>query len=317
VTELAAESLDDFAMFQGVGLTARRDLLLAAKHRRLEQGQPLIVQGAANSSMFLVLQGQLGVHLDNLEGEPVATIGRGEIVGEMSLLDGAPASAHVVAREVSELLEVKEDDFWALTNASHAFAVALLVKLATRLRANNATVSQNVQKRRLYERAAMFDGLTGIHNRRWLDDTLHRLARRHDQSGGKLSVGLIDIDHFKMFNDRHGHAAGDHVLTTVASTLASNLRPTDLVARFGGEEFVILFPETDLASAKIAADRVRAAVASKEVAMPDGTALPRVTISVGVAERTPAQDVAELLKAADLAMYRAKQSGRNQVCAAE
>jgi diguanylate cyclase (GGDEF)-like protein len=267
--------------------------------------------------MYFVLAGELGVHLDGIDTEPVATIGVGETVGELSVLDGTEASAWVVARGECELLEVKEDDFWALTNASHAFAVNLLIKLAARLRANNRAVSHNVQKRRMYERAAMFDGLTGIHNRRWLDETLHRLVKRQrGRRGGDLSISLIDVDHFKTFNDRHGHAAGDHVLTVVASTLAANLRPTDLVARFGGEEFVILFPDTGVEMAAIAAERVRLAVAAQELAMPDGAALPRVTISIGVAALAAGMTVPELLKAADAAMYRAKQAGRNRMVVA-
>jgi diguanylate cyclase (GGDEF)-like protein len=165
----------------------------------------------------------------------------------------------------------------------------------------------------MYERAAMFDGLTGIHNRRWLDETLHRLELRYRKSPGQtLCVSLIDIDHFKQFNDTYGHDAGDHVLTVVASSLAENLRPTDLVARFGGEEFVIIFPDTKLADAHIAADRVRLAVAAKTLTMPNGSDLPNVTISMGVAQLEEGQTVTELLKIADSAMYRAKHAGRNR-----
>lgn len=308
-----AKTLDDFAMLEGVGLTARRELIAGARQRKLVPGDILIRQGARNDSMFLVLRGELGVHLDSIEADPVAVIGPGETVGELSLLDGSEASAFVVARTVCRLLEVEEADFWQLTNVSHAFAVNLLVKLAARLRANNATVSQNVQKRRQYERAAMFDGLTGIHNRRWLDETLHRMVRRQETGGGNLSVSLIDIDHFKSFNDTYGHAAGDHVLTVVANTLAANLRPTDLVARFGGEEFVIIFPDTELDQASKAAERVREAVAAEDLAMPDGTELPHVTISMGVSQHALGQSVPDFLKVADLAMYRAKQAGRNRV----
>ena len=311
--ELSAESLDGFAMLEGVGLTARRELLAAAQLRELSPGSVLIEQGSQNDSMYLVLEGELGVHLDQVDNDPVALIGSGETVGELSVLDGSAASANVVARTPCRLLAIHEDGFWQLTNVSHAFAVNLLIKLAARLRANNATVSKNVQKRRQYERAAMFDGLTGIHNRRWLDETLHRLVRRHAKTGGQFSLSLIDIDHFKSFNDRYGHAAGDHVLTVVAATLAANLRPTDLVARFGGEEFVILFPDTDVEMAMRAADRVREAVATEELVMPDGKPLPRVTISMGVAQLERGQSVPDLLKTADFAMYRAKQAGRNRV----
>jgi diguanylate cyclase (GGDEF)-like protein len=243
----------------------------------------------------------------------VAVLGRGETVGELSLLDGSVASAHVVSAEPTTLLEIDEGPFWALINDSHAFAVNLLTKLADRLRANNAAVSKNVQQRQRYERAAMFDGLTGIHNRRWLDETLHRLHARFQPPEGKLAVGLIDIDHFKQFNDKHGHDAGDHVLTLVANTLAKNLRPTDLCARFGGEEFVLLFPGTDVDTAAIAAERLRAVVQALDPTMLSGAALPRVTISIGLAQLHAGQTVPDLLKTADQAMYQAKQTGRNRV----
>lgn len=314
---ITAESLDGFSMLAGVGLTTRRDLISYAKRRDLISGEVLIEQGAQRASMCLVVSGELTVHLDAVDSDPLVVIGHGEIVGELSMLDGSAASAWVVARGPVVVLEVKEDDFWQLTNSSHPFAVNLLIKLAARLRANNATVSRNVQKRRQYERAAMFDGLTGIHNRRWLDETLHRMVRRHEaQAGGKLALSLIDIDHFKGFNDKFGHAAGDHVLTEVASMLAANLRPTDLVARFGGEEFVIIFPDTDVTAAMQAAERVRVAVGAKVLAMPDGTKLPTVTISMGLATFRSGQTVPDLLKAADQAMYQAKQAGRNRLVVA-
>jgi diguanylate cyclase (GGDEF)-like protein len=308
-----AKSLDDFAMLEGVGLTARRELIAAASRRKLVPREVLIEQGGHRARMFLVLDGELTVHLDAVDNDPVATIGAGETVGELGVLDGSAASAFVVAKTDCRVLSVGEDDFWQLINVSHAFAVNLLLKLASRLRANNRAVSKNVQKRRQYERAAMFDGLTGVHNRRWLDETLHRMVKRHENGGSRLAVSLIDIDHFKSFNDTYGHAAGDHVLTVVATVLAANLRPTDLVARFGGEEFVIIFPDTGVDDAAIAAERVRQAVNEETMTMPDGTELPGVTISMGVAELTSGQSVPDLLKTADAAMYEAKEGGRNSV----
>lgn len=323
-----SDELEHFAMLEGVALGARRELLLSAKRHTLKAGDPLIVQGRVSGAMYFVLEGELAVALNDPGAEPIAIIGRGETVGELGVLDGSVASAHVIARTDARLLGLDEDAFWALTHSSHAFAIHLLVKLAERLRANNATVSTNIEKRRLYERAAMFDGLTGIHNRRWLDDTLHRLVERHsiamrehadgkpvsDDENGKLAVALIDIDHFKSFNDGHGHDAGDAVLSAVAARVAANLRPTDLVARMGGEEFVILFPNTGITDAAVACERVRLAVAATEVAKPTGGGnLPRVTISLGVAELQDGQSPADILKAADAAMYRAKKSGRNRV----
>lgn len=300
-------------MLEGVSRTVRKDLLFAAEEQHLDEGAVIIRQGEPNQTMYMLLEGQLAIHLERVDDEPIAIIDPGEIVGELSLLDGGVSSAFVTAHTRCTLLAVSEDAFWALTNDSHAFAVKLLVKLAERLRANNAAVSSSVKKRRMYERAAMFDGLTGIHNRRWLDETLHRLVKRHERDHGDLSVSLIDIDHFKNFNDTYGHDAGDHVLTVVASTLSKNLRPTDFVARFGGEEFVILFPDTTLEQARMVANRVREAIAAKQLAMDDGRELPCVTISMGVAQHEIRQTVPSLLKVADSAMYRAKRAGRNRV----
>lgn len=319
-----SDVLEDFAMLEGVAVGVRRELLATGKRHALKAGEPLIVQGNVSGAMYFVLQGELAVALNDPRAEPIAIIGRGETVGELGVLDGSVASAHVIARTDAQLLALDEEAFWHLTHTSHAFAIHLLVKLAERLRANNATVSTNIEKRRLYERAAMFDGLTGIHNRRWLDDTLHRLVERHGKTAdpvarkehGALCVALIDIDHFKSFNDGHGHDAGDAVLSAVAARLAANLRPTDLVARMGGEEFVILFPSTGLSDATVACERVRLAVAATDVAKPNdatGAKLPRVTISIGVSELQEGQSPADILKAADAAMYRAKKGGRNRV----
>jgi diguanylate cyclase (GGDEF)-like protein len=323
-----SDELEHFAMLEGVALGVRRELLVTGKRHALRAGEALIVQGKVSGAMYFVLEGELAVALNDPLAEPIAVIGRGETVGELGVLDGSVASAHVIARTDARLLALDEEAFWALTHSSHAFAIHLLVKLAERLRANNATVSTNIEKRRLYERAAMFDGLTGIHNRRWLDDTLHRLVERHSTAlreradgkpidaddNGDLSVALIDIDHFKSFNDGHGHDAGDAVLSAVAARLAANLRPTDLVARMGGEEFVILFPNTGIIDAAVACERVRLAVAACEVDKPTGGGtLPRVTISIGVAELHDGQSPADILKAADAAMYRAKKGGRNRV----
>lgn len=309
--------LDDFQMLHGVAAPLRQQLAQTAGKRSLKPGDALIRQGAPGTEMYFLLRGELKVALNDADADPIAVIKAGETVGELGVLHGSNASAYVIAQADCELLALDEEAFWQLTHSSHAFAINLLVKLAERLRANNATVSTNIEKRRIYERAAMFDGLTGIHNRRWLDDTLHRLVERQSKGGGSLSLSLIDIDHFKQFNDGHGHDAGDAVLAAVATEMAANLRPTDLVARFGGEEFVILFPDTSLLEAAAAAERVRAVVESTDVTMPGGRALPRVTISMGVAQLKSGQQPADLLKAADLAMYRAKQGGRNRVITAD
>lgn len=307
------KQLSQCSILSGVTPTLRAQIAKAGERRSLKPSDVLIQQGEPGGTLFFLLTGTLDVKLDDAEGETIAVIEAGETVGELSVLDGSRASAFVVASAEADVLAVDESAFWLLINESHSFAINLLLKLVERLRANNETVSESVQKRHLYERAAMFDGLTGVHNRRWLDDTLHRMVDRYGRDGGGMCVALIDIDHFKNFNDTYGHDAGDLVLSTVASLLSKNLRPTDQVARFGGEEFVVLFPGSSIQEAFDAAERVREVVGSASLVSPTGDELPSVTFSAGVAALTAKQNPAELLKTADRAMYEAKAAGRNQV----
>jgi diguanylate cyclase (GGDEF)-like protein len=168
---------------------------------------------------------------------------------------------------------------------------------------------------RLYEQAERFattDGLTGLVNRRVFGAHLAARLREAQRYRRQLSLLLLDVDHFKKVNDTHGHPAGDTVLRGVAMLAAAQARETDLVARYGGEEMALILPETDLGGARAIAERLRAAVATAEHATDQGPL--RVTVSIGVATWPGSGQTAdELLAAADRALYRAKQSGRNRV----
>lgn len=160
---------------------------------------------------------------------------------------------------------------------------------------------------------ASTDGLTGLANRRRLDQVLKQEWARGMRSGRPLALMMIDVDHFKAFNDRHGHHGGDVALRSVAQTLAASIRrPGDLAARYGGEEFMVVLPETDKAGACVIADKLRLAIEALP-AFADDTA--PITVSIGVTTHLPvSHDVPELLfQAADRALYRAKKNGRNRV----
>lgn len=165
------------------------------------------------------------------------------------------------------------------------------------------------------EQLAMVDGLTGVANRRLMDETLNREWMRAIRDGTSLSLLLIDVDHFKLYNDLYGHLAGDACLQRIATAIQERLRrPPDMLARFGGEEFVIILPNTPVSGAETMSQSVLNAIA--ECAIPHtGSPYGTVTVSLGCATMFATLDngTRDLLKAADDAMYRAKTNGRNQI----
>ena len=163
---------------------------------------------------------------------------------------------------------------------------------------------------------AVTDQLTGLHNRRYMTSQLDALVRRAAAGGDPVAVLVIDIDHFKKINDSFGHAVGDEVLREFAVRLASNVRAIDLPVRFGGEEFVVVMPDTELDHAHRIAERIRLHVAGSPFRVMAGEELLTVTISIGVAASLGEGDApAPLVERADAAMYEAKASGRNRVIA--
>ncbi len=165
------------------------------------------------------------------------------------------------------------------------------------------------------ERMATTDGLTGLLNRRALDELLRNRFAEAVRYKRPLSFVLFDIDHFKRVNDQHGHLSGDAVLRGVAQLAQAQARTIDRVARYGGEEIALILPETDLAGAMVIAERIRAAVEASEHAIEGGSL--KVSVSAGVAVVAPGvEKLEQLVEAADQALYRAKQAGRNRVVAA-
>ncbi len=164
---------------------------------------------------------------------------------------------------------------------------------------------------------AATDALTGVANRRTLDQTLRHEWFRAQRSGKPLSLLMIDADHFKAFNDRHGHQGGDEALRAVAKVICANVRrPGDLVARYGGEEFSVILAETDNAGARQIAEKIRAAV--EQIPLMAGAETP-MTVSIGISTWTTEKEISleQLLFTADKALYQAKEGGRNRVVATQ
>ena len=174
----------------------------------------------------------------------------------MSLIEDKDPSAFVVAVEDSHLMVISHHLLWQIVDRSHTFSKNLLVVLSERVRSDNEFIASSLGVLRQAERNALTDALTGLGNRHWMKDMFEREVTRAQHSGRTLCLMMIDIDNFKRFNDQYGHISGDRVLIAVAEALREYLRPTDLVARFGGDEFAVLLPDADLGQAQQTADRL-------------------------------------------------------------
>nr|CRH06814.1 putative diguanylate cyclase [Candidatus Magnetococcus massalia] len=314
VTQYRGEKFDDLHLFMGVGYESVSYALEDCMIRILEHNEILIDPDHPNDSLYVVLDGKLRVHLGKLHHEPFLELEEGSCVGELSIIDSAPASAYVVCEGGARVLVVDEDKVWSLIYSSHGVACNLLTILSKRMRHNNRVIIEGHDRQRTLENYAKVDPLTGIHNRRALDEALSRQLRRVAHSKNPLCLIMLDVDHFKNYNDTYGHQGGDVALVALAQNIAGHLRPGDIAARYGGEEFTVVLPDTRLEMAFKIAERLRKAVEAMDITDGTNTKLARVNISLGVAQTsTTITAVEPLIAAADAALYRAKNNGRNRV----
>ena len=304
--------LSQTVLFKGLSESQMQAFLNRCDQAFFEEGEVLLSPDKNAGRMYLLLSGSVRVHLTSLENDPLVALGAGECVGEMSLFDGSNPSAWVVAQCDTATLVVDSELLWDMINESHDVARNLLYLLSRRIRSGNEAVHQNQTLQKQARQEANSDALTGVNNRRWLEELLVRMRGRSLQELAPLSVIMLDVDHFKRFNDTYGHRVGDEVLKLVAQAMQTSLRPNDMVARYGGEEFVILLPKTRMKHCMQVAERLRKKVENTPLTA-DDKKIPGVTISLGVAHWQPDVSLEDLIAQADAALYRAKEDGRNRI----
>ncbi len=313
--EIPWASLSALRLFDRVDMEAVHPLLKECSVRSLHRNEVLIERNQENASLFLILEGVLRIHLDP-KSPAIATPGAGETVGELSVLDKRRASATVIADCDCRLLELDETLVWLMVHASYDFGRNLLILLSERIRSVNGVVDRTMQLQREYEFHATVDSLTGLYNRRWLNDALALEMTRCLSREQPFSVLMADIDEFKGYNDRHGHLAGDAVLQAVAAAVRGTIRDQDMGVRFGGEEFLMLLPNADREQAARVAERLVDNVRRNPVRRQEDETLPGVTISIGVTSMLGRETSRALLERVDKALYRAKHEGRDRVVVA-
>jgi len=301
------QSLTSLHLFEGIAPECIEPYLQDCTEEIISAGTVLLSPEQHNAELFGLLHGRLVVHLNSLDSIPMAVVEPGECLGEFSLIDGDRPSAYVVAAETSRLLVMPNRIFWHLVDTVPAVNRNLLRIISQRLRHNRRLLFDR-------ERHAALDLMTGLNNRRGLEQNFPRTLNRCVAKSEPVCLIMIDVDHFKQVNDKHGHMVGDSVLIAVAKLLRETVRTVDKLARYGGEEFAIMLPDIELQEAIAVAQRICELVGNTVFNIDEATSSIHVTLSLGVAQWQPYEDLAVLLNKADKALYRAKQRGRNQVC---
>jgi diguanylate cyclase len=313
----SAYTIADLQLFRGSQDPQVARLLADCAVVQVAQGKT--VADAHRARLYIVLRGVLAVAADTRTGMADGTVSKvlpGESVGEQSVLDEETNVAAMSALEETDLLVIEADTVWQLIDQSNDIARNLLRLLSFRIRAANALLRRKQKLGEFYRRLSMVDGLTGLYNRAWLDERLPAMIAGAHGAGSELALIMIDLDHFKQFNDTHGHLAGDEALRAAAGALSAALRPADFAVRYGGEELMVILPDTGEQIASMVAGRLCARIGQSVIFADMRAPLPHVTASLGVACLGPGQDERDLIAAADAALYRAKDGGRNRVALA-
>ncbi len=284
-----------------------------ASPQLLAAGEVLLAPDQDNTHVYLLLSGCLAIHFETLDSPAIREVAPGGSVGEMSVIDGTRPSAYVVAKVPSRVFGIHRDLIEEMVADSHSVAGNLLRLLTRWLKGNtDRIVRDRWQIQELTDHVDV-DALTGLYNRRWLDNALERLLEQSIKGQQGLGVLLIDVDYFKQYNDTHGHQGGDQALVALSNVLKTTVRPYDFATRYGGEEFLVLLPNTTLPEAIATAQRMCEAARAVAVMSSTEARLPGITVSIGVAVSDVSSTPLSLVAAADAKLYLAKNAGRNCV----
>ena len=289
----------------------------------LAAGQTLFHEGDQGNDLYIIADGAAAVSIKLPDGgdKEIARFAPGDFFGEMSIFDNAPRSASCRALKKSVLYSLSKDAFTDIITDHPGLALKLMYRMlkvtTQRLRGTSEFVSEMVLWGEGARKRAVTDELTGVYNRRFLEDSLGNYVAEAQEKGEPLSLVMVDLDHFRQINELYGHPKGDATVRSAAQLFRSLLRETDVIARYGGDEFVIIMPRTEASHATELMSRVCAEMARLEILKDMKGAITTVTSSMGVAGfPLHAADLSGLRAAADAALYRAKEEGRNRaVCA--
>jgi diguanylate cyclase (GGDEF)-like protein len=283
-------------------------------------GEIVVQENTAGDAIHLICSGRMAVVKGDFQAPIILGFrGAGDIIGEMALLENGPRSASVVALTPIRLLSLSSDKFNQFLNENPAMGLNIMRVLSSRLRqAGEERSQQKTSDKDLSHQVvelreqAIRDPLTGIFNRRYLQEILEKEFARARRENLTISILIMDIDHFKQINDTFGHRAGDYILQEFGKLLQECVRLEDIVCRYGGDEFVVVMPGANLTAACERAEQIRITFHAWCISF-EGHELHN-TLSLGAAAYpNHGTSAEEVLSSADQALYLAKQNGRNQI----
>jgi len=333
-------------LFSGVPSEELKQIKLKGyfKHQNYQLGDIVIKENDTSNEVFLILKGVVQITRNTVAERVSILITRreGEVIGELGVIENKPRSSSAICQTDVSLIIIEKDHFFELISLIPALTPNINRIIASRFRQtiyqtssqalkyqimlelNQTIVAQKNELERLNKvleeknkelyQMAMTDQLTKINNRCFIMEVMTKTFSNCRRYQMEFSCILVDIDHFKKFNDIHGHLAGDYVLKNTAQLIKDLLRKGDFVARYGGEEFLILLPNTQIENASIVAEKIRATVADAVYTYNKDTEL-KVTISLGLTNNrfNSPENESQMINNADTALYEAKKKGRNQV----
>ncbi len=311
------KQVDIFSLLtdEEISLIDRRLKLIPVK-----QDAILFREGDEGSELFIVRSGRVVITIALPDGSQrdLREFSTGDFFGEMSIFENAPRSATCTAREPSSLYALHERDFYRLIEDSPSTAIKIMYRMSRitteRLRNTSEFLSDLVHWGERAAKRAITDELTGVYNRHFLEKSIESLFKSAESRKRSLSLIMVDLDHFRAINEYYGHETGDRVILAVVDVFKRYLRKRDIIARYGGDEFTVVLPQTGLKEAEELAWKICREVGKLPILRKLGGPVETITTSQGIASYPEnARDIKKLRERADQALYRAKESGRNRV----
>lgn len=287
------------------------------------EARRLFGEGEEGEELFMVRRGSVSATVGLPDGgqQEVARFGEGDFFGEMSIFERAPRSATCTAEAGTDLYRLSERDFHGLLKGDPDIAIKVMYEMlritSGRLENTSGFLGDLVRWGESARKRAVTDEFTGLFNRRFLDESLSGMFQRAKSSNQPLCLVMLDLDRFNSINQEYGQAVGDEVIAAVIPVFHSVYRETDVLCRYGGDEFTFVLPNTDAETARRLSEEVRRGVETLDILAHRGGTVTRVTTSHGIAAFPEhANDLQTLSARADEALYAAKDAGRNRVVVA-